>query len=390
MGQYSDAWQAVQRGGGQLGPRNKQDASLLLDLTRRFGDRDKLFRDAVRLLRAYGDDEQFSATALVTAYTPSAESRPEQVVEPDDTEQEAEDHVEESLAELHTVTADFFSRYPDSTLFRRITFTDPQEAIEQMAEMMSQGAAARDNLYRQVADGALPAGILTAVGVRTYVEAFLLRAGNALRVESANPTDLALEDADAIPDRYRTLAATAAFTGLRWGECAGLFWEAVDLGARRLRVVRVLIEVSGQISVKPYPKSRAGRRSVPVPAAVVELLVQHRQTFPSPELVFVNSVGGPVGRTSFRTRVWKPALRRAGLPEALRFHDLRHSYATWLVTEGVPPNVVQKIMGHEDVTTTLGIYTDVPADFQERVDDALVVCQVPVPVRRVLFGRSAT
>jgi len=97
-----------------------------------------------------------------------------------------------------------------------------------------------------------------------------------------------------------------------------------------------------------------------VPAAVVELLVQHRQTFPSPELVFVNSVGGPVGRTSFRTRVWKPALRRAGLPEALRFHDLRHSYATWLVTEGVPPNVVQKIMGHEDVTTTLGIYTDVP------------------------------
>ena len=263
MGQYSDAWQAVQRGGGQLGPRNKQDASLLLDLTRRFGDRDKLFRDAVRLLRAYGDDEQFSATALVTAYTPSAESRPEQVVEPDDTEQETEDHVEESLAELHTVTADFFSRYPDSTLFRRITFTDPQEAIEQMAEMMSQGAAARDNLYRQVADGALPAGILTAVGVRTYVEAFLLRAGNALRVESANPTDLALEDADAIPDRYRTLAATAAFTGLRWGECAGLFWEAVDLGARRLRVVRVLIEVSGQISVKPYPKSRAGRRSVP-------------------------------------------------------------------------------------------------------------------------------
>lgn len=176
-----------------------------------------------------------------------------------------------------------------------------------------------------------------------------------------------------IPDRYRTLVATAAFTGLRWGECAGLYWEAVDLDARRLRVVRVLVEVSGQISVKPYPKSRAGRRSVPIPAAVVELLAEHRQTFPSPELVFVNSVGGPVGRTSFRTRVWKPALQRAGLPEGLRFHDLRHSYATWLVSEGVPPNVVQRIMGHEDVTTTLGIYTDVPADFVQRVEDALVV-----------------
>jgi Phage integrase family len=65
--------------------------------------------------------------------------------------------------------------------------------------------------------------------------------------------------------------------------------------------------------------------------------------------------------------------RRAGLPEGLRFHDLRHSYATWLVSDGLPPNVVQRIMGHEDVTTTLGIYTDVPADFVQRVEDMLVV-----------------
>ncbi|HZB47612.1 MAG TPA: tyrosine-type recombinase/integrase [Mycobacteriales bacterium] len=77
-------------------------------------------------------------------------------------------------------------------------------------------------------------------------------------------------------------------------------------------------------------------------------------------MVFTNSVGGPVGRTSFRSRVWKPAIRRAGLPERLRFHDLRHSYATWLVSDGLPPNIVQRIMGHEDVTTTLAIYTDVP------------------------------
>ena len=51
------------------------------------------------------------------------------------------------------------------------------------------------------------------------------------------------------------------------------------------------------------------------------------------------------------------------------------------MTEGVPPNVVQKIMGHEDVTTTLGIYTDVPADFVQRVEDALVVD--PLSIRLV-------
>lgn len=48
-----------------------------------------------------------------------------------------------------------------------------------------------------------------------------------------------------------------------------------------------------------------------------------------------------------------------GCRNRLRFHDLRHSYATSLVTDGVPPNIVQRIMGHEDVTTTLAIYTDV-------------------------------
>lgn len=175
-----------------------------------------------------------------------------------------------------------------------------------------------------------------------------------------------------IPDRYRALVATAAYTGLRWGECAGLHWSAVDLASRRLRVVRVLVEVGGQITPKPYPKSKAGRRTVPVPVPLVELLDAHRAAFPSPELVFTNSAGGPVGRTSFRTRIWKPAVRRAGLPERLRFHDLRHSYATWLVSDGLPPNIVQRIMGHEDVTTTLGIYTDVPEDYVDRVDGVFV------------------
>jgi integrase len=191
----------------------------------------------------------------------------------------------------------------------------------------------------------------------------------------------------AFPDRYRALVATAALTGLRWGECAGLHWSAVDLVARRLRVVRVLVDVGGRITAKPYPKSRAGRRAVPVPSPLAELLTRHRDAFPSGDLVFTNTAGGPVGRTSFRTRIWRPALVRAGLlgrvvevgrdrwratwrdaagaewsadfmteREAIahaaksaaggpRFHDLRHAYATWLVTEGVPPNIVQTIMG---------------------------------------------
>jgi hypothetical protein len=76
----------------------------------------------------------------------------------------------------------------------------------------------------------------------------------------------------------------------------------IDLASRRVRVVRVLVEVSGQITVKPFPKSQAGRRTVPVPAALADMLAEHRQTYSSPDLVSTNSVGGPVGRTSFLTR----------------------------------------------------------------------------------------
>jgi integrase len=64
----------------------------------------------------------------------------------------------------------------------------------------------------------------------------------------------------------------------------------------------------------------------------------------------------------------KAVAARAGA--ALRFHDLRHSYATWLVDDGVPPNMVQRVMGHENVTTTLQLYTR-RTEHHDRILDAL-------------------
>ncbi|MEU4716141.1 tyrosine-type recombinase/integrase [Micromonospora purpureochromogenes] len=54
-------------------------------------------------------------------------------------------------------------------------------------------------------------------------------------------------------------------------------------------------------------------------------------------------------------------------PGGLRFHDLRHCYATWLVSGGVPVNIVQAVMGHQQASTTLNRYTHTPADFHESV-----------------------
>jgi integrase len=209
------------------------------------------------------------------------------------------------------------------------------------------------------------------------------------------------------------------------GECAGLRWECVDLGRGTVRIERVAVEVSGRVTTKPYPKSRAGRRTVPVPPLVAGLLREHREEHsqgPHSE-VFVNEAGTPMRRTAFRARIWRPSLVRAGLlwrvteggdgevlgqwptvvgltemgtyasmvqavqavarnaAGGLRFHDLRHSYASWLITSGVAVTDVQRVMGHEQPTNTLAIYTHVLDGVENRVLDALLLSR---------FGTRAT
>lgn len=209
-----------------------------------------------------------------------------------------------------------------------------------------------------------------------------------------------------VPARHRALVATAAGAGLRWGEAVGLCRDAVDLERGRLTVLRTVIEVNGVTSIKRFPKSSAGRRTIPLPPWVVEQLREHMAAYPlgAADLIFANEAGGALRRSTFRSRVWRPSLVRAGLlgevlceddwfearwgtedgekhslrfdrhgdavrhvarhcAGGLHFHDLRHSYATWLVDDGVPPTMVMRVMGHEKVTTTLELYA-------RRTDDA--------------------
>jgi len=218
----------------------------------------------------------------------------------------------------------------------------------------------------------------------------------------------------AVPDRFRAIVALAGGTGMRWGECVGLRWECVDLVNNTVSVVRVAVEIAGTVTTKPFPKSRAGRRTVPLPPFVAELLAAHRDAFRAGAAgeVFTNTAGGPMRRTLFRARVWRPAIARAGLlgrvdrlghfkfraawqdaegiewgmeftterdavahiarvaSNGLRFHDLRHSYATWLVSQGVPVNDVREVMGHEQASTTLNLYTHGSNGRTKRVLDA--------------------
>jgi integrase len=160
--------------------------------------------------------------------------------------------------------------------------------------------------------------------------------------------------ADAIPPRFRALVLVAAYTGLRWGELAGLRVKRVDLLHRRITVAEQLLEVRGRLAFGP-PKTGAGLRTVTLPTVAAEALAEHLGVYAedSPDgLVFPAERGGPIRRSNFTRRIWIPATRAAGV-EGLRFHDLRHTAATLAVAAGASTRELMVRMGHSSSAAAL-------------------------------------
>jgi integrase len=81
-------------------------------------------------------------------------------------------------------------------------------------------------------------------------------------------------------------------------------------------------------------------------------------------LVFPSSIGIPFNSSNLLNRSFKPLLRRVGLP-MIRFHDLRHTFATLMFSNGEQPKIVQEILGHAQITLTLDTYSHVLPSMQE-------------------------
>jgi integrase len=163
----------------------------------------------------------------------------------------------------------------------------------------------------------------------------------------------------------RALFLVAAMTGLRQGELLALRWQDVDWAAGKIRVRRSYVR--GHWTT---PKSRRSSRAVPMADRVASELARHfqRSAFQRDEdLVFCHPGKGTVLGHSKLARRFKAALEKAGVRE-VRFHDLRHTFATRMAAAGVPMRSLQEWLGHRDFKTVLRY-----ADYAPGSDEAALV-----------------
>lgn len=178
----------------------------------------------------------------------------------------------------------------------------------------------------------------------------------------------------------RAVLYTLAYTGLRWGELSGLTVQRLDPVLRHLDVVETVIEVDGKFSSKAYPKGRR-RRQVPIPDDLRDVLAEHLRRFP-PEtdelgtLVFrPRCLGYHWGRGAALSRhrwprlAFHPAVLDALGRADVHPHDLRHSYASWLVQNGRPIAEVAALIG--DTIATAERYAHLAPAFHDETVAAL-------------------
>ncbi len=196
-----------------------------------------------------------------------------------------------------------------------------------------------------------------------------------------------LRTADATDDPMASRWAAALLLGARQGELLGLTWDRVDLHAGTADLAWQLQEIplrhgcggtcwytragycpQREFDVEPgldlhplvgnmaliRPKSRAGRRLIPLPVPLVAVLARHHQQARAntDRLVWTDEGGKPI-RPKADLAAWHEALTRAGLPK-VTLHAARHSTATLLLEAGVDQNIIASIMGHSSIVATQG------------------------------------
>lgn len=173
---------------------------------------------------------------------------------------------------------------------------------------------------------------------------------------------------------------TALFGGLRVGELLGMRWQDLNLSAGQLSIQQTAQRQTGAGVVFRQPKTHRSRRAITLPAVVVDIMRQQRArqleqrlqagpAWKTTDLVFTDALGRPLDENGLRRGFYR-VLAGASLPR-IRIHDLRHTMATLMLSQGEHPKVVSERLGHATVGITLDLYSHVLPGLQAAAADRL-------------------
>ena len=150
-------------------------------------------------------------------------------------------------------------------------------------------------------------------------------------------------------------------TGLRRGELLGLKWTDIDWKNGIIKVRRSIARVNGEIVESPL-KTKNSYRAVTISPQAVEILKEQKEKT-NDQYIFPSPNGGPISPDSVNNML-KRVLARAGIPK-VRFHDLRHTFATIALQNGVDIKTVSGMLGHFSAGFTLDTYAHVTTSAQK-------------------------
>jgi len=179
--------------------------------------------------------------------------------------------------------------------------------------------------------------------------------------------------------RLEALLTLALATGMRRGEILALHWEDISFEERTLQVRRSLA-YDDRGYFEGEPKTARSRRTIVLPHFVIDVLKKHQASqmdlklekgskWVDRGLVFCGKDGDYLLPQTLHYQFTR-FLEDAGLP-SMRFHDLRHSAVTLLLAMGVDPKSIQELVGHQSITTTLGVYGHLLLSMQMGIADKL-------------------
>ncbi|AXQ63900.1 tyrosine integrase [Gordonia phage Horus] len=169
---------------------------------------------------------------------------------------------------------------------------------------------------------------------------------------------------EAMPAQWQPLTQWLVTTGMRFSEATAL--TVGDIDGSLCRISKAWKWTGTKDSRLAYPKSKAGRRTINLPAQALAVIDLDR---PKKTLLFTNANGDRVTYSRYYDGGWKPAMEKA--PVRCSPHDLRHTCASWMIAAGVPLPVIQAHLGHESITVTVGVYGHLDRSSHAQAADAI-------------------